>query len=128
MFNFVSISAVVATISVASAFAPGANQQRTTSLKATTDEDGLNGWVPDESAFAWGLPGALDPVGDFDPAGFATDCELGQMKQYREAETTYGRVAMLAFVGFLITEAPLKFHPFFRYRGQGHWPCDSSPR
>ena len=113
MFNFVSVSAVVATISVASAFAPATNQQRTTSLKAATGEDGLNGWVPDESAFAWGLPGALDPVGDFDPAGFATDCELGQMKQYREAETTHGRVAMLAFVGFLITEAPLEFYPLF---------------
>ena len=35
------------------------------------------------------------------------------MKQYREAETTHGRVAMLAVVGALITEAPLSFHPLF---------------
>jgi len=24
----------------------------------------LNGWVPDESKFAYGLPGSLDPVGE----------------------------------------------------------------
>ena len=33
--------------------------------------DSLNGWVPDESKFAYGLPGSLDPVPEFDPAGFA---------------------------------------------------------
>jgi len=35
------------------------------------------------------------------------------MKQYREAETTHGRVAMLAVIGFLLTEAPVSFHPLF---------------
>merc|ERR1719486_421400 len=72
--------------------------------------DSLNGWVPDESAFAWGLPGTLSPVPDFDPAGFATDCSLDEMKRYREAEVTHGRVSMLAFVGFLVAES---FHPLF---------------
>jgi hypothetical protein len=71
---------------------------------------GLNGWVPDENAFAWGLPGSLDPVPEFDPAGFATDCSLQEMKRYREAEVTHGRVAMLAVVGFLVAES---FHPLF---------------
>merc|ERR1719201_3173220 len=28
----------------------------------------LNGWEPDSSKFAYGLPGTLDPVPDFDPA------------------------------------------------------------
>ena len=27
----------------------------------------LNGWEPDSSKFAYGLPGTLDPVPDFDP-------------------------------------------------------------
>jgi len=80
-----------------------------TSLKAAR----LNGWVPDEKKFAYGLPGSLDPKEDFDPLGFAENADLGQMKAYREAETTHGRVAMLAVIGALVTEAPLKFHPLF---------------
>merc|ERR1712115_585132 len=50
---------------------------------------------------------------EFDPFGFAEKADLSQMKSWREAETTHGRVAMLAFVGFLITEAPFEFHPLF---------------
>jgi len=73
----------------------------------------LNGWVPDESKFAYGLPGSLDPVGEFDPLGISETTSLIQMKQYREAETTHGRVAMLAVIGFLLTEAPVSFHPLF---------------
>jgi len=71
----------------------------------------LNGWEPDEAAFAWGLPGALAPFGDgFDPLGLAKDCSLNEMKRYREAEVTHGRVAMLAVLGFLVAES---FHPLF---------------
>jgi len=80
-----------------------------TSLEASS----LNGWVPDESKFAYGLPGSLDPKEEFDPLGFAEDTDLVQMKTYREAETTHGRVAMLAVIGFLVTEAPFSFHPLF---------------
>ena len=29
----------------------------------------INGWTADESKFCWGLPGALAPMGDFDPLG-----------------------------------------------------------
>jgi len=60
--------------------------------------------VPDESEFAYGLPGSLDPVPFFDPAGFATDATLEDMKMYREAEVTHGRVSMLAVLGFLVQE------------------------
>jgi hypothetical protein len=81
----------------------------TTSLQASD----LNGWVPNESEFAYGLPGSLDPVGEFDPLNIAESTSLTQMKQYREAETAHGRVAMLAVLGFIVTEAPFKFHPLF---------------
>jgi len=81
----------------------------TTSLRAAE----LNGWVPDESKFAYGLPGTLDPVPDFDPLKFADGADLQKMKGYREAETTHGRVAMLAVIGFLVTEQPVSFHPLF---------------
>lgn len=80
---------------------------------ATSLSSDLNGWSPNESEFAFGLPGALDPVGNFDPLGIAENTDLIQMKTYREAETTHGRVAMLAVIGFLVTEAPVSFHPLF---------------
>jgi len=91
----------------------------TTSLKASD----LNGWVPDESKFAWGLPGTLDPAEDFDPLGFAENADLTQIKGYREAETTHGRVAMLAVIGFLVTEAPVSFHPLFNTAGRDIGPA-----
>merc|ERR1719181_2329309 len=37
------------------------------STAATT----VNGWAPDDKKFCYGLPGALAPMGDFDPIGFA---------------------------------------------------------
>merc|ERR1711865_798215 len=79
----------------------------TVSLSAAS----MNGWEPDSSKFAYGLPGSLSPVGDFDPLGFAADADLQTMKRYREAETTHGRVAMLAVIGFLVQETG--FHPLF---------------
>jgi len=90
------------------AFVQPQTLQRVTSLQAE-----LNGWVPNESEFAFGLPGSLDPVGEFDPLGISTATGLDQMKTYREAETAHGRVAMLAIIGFLVTEEPIAFHPLF---------------
>ena len=51
------------------------------------------------------IPGALAPVGFFDPLGFAAKANEATLKRYREAELTHGRVAMLAAVGFLVGEA-----------------------
>merc|ERR1712129_214462 len=45
------------------------------------------------------LPGALPPVGFFDPLGLAEKATEATLLRYREAEITHGRVAMLAFVG-----------------------------
>jgi len=82
---------------------------------------GMNGWIPDSKKFAWGLPGSIDPIENFDPFGFATDCDLDTMRRYREAETTHGRVAMLAVIGFLIQEAG--FHPLFNQGGADIGPA-----
>merc|ERR1712127_783627 len=51
------------------------------------------------------MPGALAPMGFFDPLGFAKNADENALKRYREAEVTHGRVAMLAVVGFLVGEA-----------------------
>jgi Chlorophyll A-B binding protein len=50
------------------------------------------------------IPGALAPVGIFDPLGFGDKADEPTLKRYREAELTHGRVAMLATVGFLVGE------------------------
>jgi hypothetical protein len=75
----------------ASAFTPVPSK-----AKSTT---GLNSFSVDN------IPGALPPVGIFDPLGFAEKADEMTLKRYREAELTHGRVAMLAVVGFLVGEA-----------------------
>uniref|UniRef100_A0A7S1FQV8 Plastid light harvesting protein n=1 Tax=Corethron hystrix TaxID=216773 RepID=A0A7S1FQV8_9STRA len=89
-----------------SAFAPSSKVAKSTALNAVN-------WAPDESAFAYGLPGSLSPVNEFDPLGFAGEADLNTMKKYREAETMHGRVAMLAAIGMLVTEEPIEYHPLF---------------
>jgi len=61
--------------------------------------------VPTQApAFRDELIGALDPIGFFDPLGFADKANDNILRQYREAELTHGRVAMLAVIGFLVGE------------------------
>ncbi|KAL7523771.1 hypothetical protein ACHAWF_000659, partial [Thalassiosira exigua] len=45
---------------------------------------GLNAFTVDS------IPGALPPVGIFDPLGFAAKADEATMKKYREAELTHG--------------------------------------
>merc|ERR1719487_3251079 len=98
-------SAVKMTAEPAVAEPPAAEEAPATPAYPT-----LNGWTADPSKFCWGLPGAIAPMGDFDPAGLATDLDLTEMKRFREAEVTHGRVAMTAVLGFLVAES---FHPLF---------------
>jgi len=65
----------------------------------------LLGWQPDASLPCYGLPGAVGPLGFFDPLGFSKDKELAGVKRLREAEVMHGRVAMMATVGYLIGES-----------------------
>ena len=70
----------------------------------------LNGWTADPSAFCAGLPGAIAPLGNFDPLGFTKDMNVDEIKRFREAEVTHGRVGKLAVLGYLVGE---NFHPLF---------------
>merc|ERR1711939_380442 len=77
--------------------------------------------------FGYGLPGAANILGEFDPAGFMTTAS-GEPKpklevyRLREAELAHGRVSMLASLGFLVQE---KFHPLFS--GDGGPAIDQIP-
>mmetsp|Transcript_54609 Transcript_54609/g.109820 ORF Transcript_54609/g.109820 Transcript_54609/m.109820 type:complete len:216 (+) Transcript_54609:1-648(+) len=106
---------LIALVGSVSAFttAPGRLGCRGVALNVakTTGPQSLNGWKPDAKAFAWGLPGSIEPFVEFDPLGFTDSIQtVDEMKRYREAEVTHGRVAMLAALGFLVGE---RFHPLF---------------
>jgi len=105
-------------VSSAAAFAPQLPKTTSTSLNAEYPE--VNGWTADESKFCAGLPGALAPVGEFDPLNFLEDLPVQEIKRYREAEVTHGRVSMLACIGYLVAE---KFHPLFN--GEVTGPANS---
>ena len=62
---------------------------------STTAINSLNGWTPDESKVAYGLPGAIPPFEDgFDPLKLSEGKSVEEIKYWREAETQHGRVAM----------------------------------
>jgi len=65
-----------------------------TAVKAVTDMEGIT-----------------MPIGLFDPLGFSNGASTEALQWYREAEIKHGRVAMAAFVGFLINYQGITF-PF----------------
>ena len=93
--------AILAAISgSAAAFAPSA------SIGASSNALRMsNGWSADAALPCYGLPGAVTPLGFFDPLGFTKDADLNTVKRLREAEIMHGRVAMMAAVGYLIGES-----------------------
>merc|ERR1712151_371895 len=64
--------------------------------------------------FAKTLPGIIEPTGFFDPLKLSANVAEGEVKRWREAELTHGRVAMVAFVGYLVGELPaVENNPLF---------------
>ena len=91
----------------AAAFAPLASTNRaSTSLDAFAAKKTSSPPAVVRASFTVdNMPGALAPMGFFDPLGFAAKADEATLKRYREAEVTHGRVAMLAVLGFLVGEA-----------------------
>merc|ERR1711975_99526 len=56
--------------------------------------------------YAQDLPGITAPLGFWDPASFCANTSPDEVKRFREAELTHGRVAMLAAIGYLVGELP----------------------
>jgi hypothetical protein len=84
-----SAAVLLAVCGSAAAFAPSTSSMKSSALKAFVAED---------------MAGSLAPMGFFDPLGIAERADDSELKRYREAEVTHGRVAMLAVVGFLVGE------------------------
>jgi len=116
------LAIISATIGAASAFSPSTITSTQTALCMSesvvetpiTEEPAepevpaiapINGWLPDETLPCYGLPGAISPLGFFDPLGFTKDMELLGVKRFREAEIMHGRVAMMATIGYIIGES-----------------------
>ena len=53
--------------------------------------------------------GISAPFGYFDPAGLGKKVSEQRAKYFRECELKHGRVSMLAFVGYLVTYAGVRF-------------------
>jgi hypothetical protein len=88
---------LASTFGAAAAFQAPAASKATSSLKAV--------YNPSSFDDVQSLPGILEPTGFFDPAGFSEGVSSSELKRYREAELTHGRVAMLASIGFLVGES-----------------------
>ncbi|KAH8066183.1 chlorophyll A-B binding protein [Aureococcus anophagefferens] len=76
-----------------------------TAAKASSSLHVATSYDPSDFSDVTALPGILAPVEFFDPLNFAADASESELKRYREAELTHGRVAMLASVGFLVGES-----------------------
>lgn len=72
----------------ATAFTPNSSKVTSTAIQASLDT----------------LPGALAPVGAFDPLGLAEKATDATLLRYREAELAHGRISMLAVIGFFVGE------------------------
>jgi len=88
--------AILASFSSAAAFVP-TTSARSSDLKMSTAE-------PATAFDPKGEAGVTAPLGFFDPLSLCPDTEKEFFK-FREAELKHGRVAMLAFVGFLAGES-----------------------
>ena len=55
------------------------------------------------------MEGITMPIGLFDPLGFSNGASTEALQWYREAELKHGRVAMAAFVGFLVNYQGITF-------------------
>jgi len=55
------------------------------------------------------MEGITLPMGFFDPLGFSKNGSMELLQWYREAEIKHGRVAMAAFVGFLVNYQGISF-------------------
>ena len=100
---------LASTFGAAAAFQAPAASKVTSSLQAM--------YNPSSFDDVQSLPGILNPTGFFDPAGLSNDVSASELKRYREAELTHGRVAMLASLGFLVGESG--FTPLFEGKIDG---------
>jgi hypothetical protein len=96
--------------STASAFVAPATGHVSTKVSAVTDMEGITQPIGKEHDVSTAV--LTNPkIGFFDPLGFSKGSSDEALAWYREAEIKHGRVAMAAFVGFLVNYQGVSF-PF----------------
>jgi Chlorophyll A-B binding protein len=87
-------TAILATlIAAASAFAPAKDATKSTALNMAFESE----------------LGAQPPLGFFDPLGIVASGDVNNFERLRYVEIKHGRICMLGVVGYLVTEAGLRF-------------------
>ena len=86
----------------AAAFAPAAKQATTSTAVNSAFENEL---------------GAQDPIGFIDPLGLVEDGDQARFDRLRYVELKHGRIAMLAVVGYLVSEAGIRLPGAINYSG-----------
>lgn len=94
------------------------NKMSSSKNKVTTSGKILNprarGNTSNGEKYAQTLPGIIAPTGFLDPFNLSQSVTPAEVKRWREAELTHGRVSMLAFVGYLVGELPsVEQNPLF---------------
>ena len=97
MMKSVVVASLVAS---AAAFAPAKQAASSTAVKAFENE-----------------VGAQLPLGFWDPLGMVADGDEGRFERLRYTEIKHGRIAMLAVVGYLTTEAGIRLPGRIDFRG-----------
>jgi len=93
---------------------PTGGARRAVAAKATAS--GKSGQSAREYALT--LPGITAPFPDmFDPANLLETATVSDVRRWREAELTHGRVAMLAALGFIVGEQLEDFPAFVNFDG-----------
>merc|ERR1719296_596400 len=82
------IAALAALVGSAAAFAPASTGKASTALSAFESELGVQ-----------------PPLGFFDPLGLLDDADQDRFDRLRYVEIKHGRIAMLAFLGQIVTRA-----------------------
>jgi hypothetical protein len=88
-------------IASAAAFAPANDATRPTAVNMAFEEE----------------LGAQRPLGFFDPLGLVADGDQAKFDRLRYVEIKHGRICMLAVVGYLLTEAGVRFPGDISYDG-----------
>lgn len=74
--------------------------------------------LTESQIYAKGMAGVTAPFPDvFDPAGFLKTGSVKDVRRWREAELTHGRVSMLAALGFIVGEQLEDFPVFMNFDG-----------
>jgi len=93
-------------------------QRAPVAVRAADSSEPSEPGLTESQIYAKGMAGVTAPFPDvFDPAGFLKTGSVKDVRRWREAELTHGRVSMLAALGFIIGEQLEDFPVFMNFDG-----------